>query len=368
MKEEYEMTCLRQGLRGYAKGLQTVGSILLDSSVSQRVVKENLFEMASYMTHMSYSSFSGSPLDERKKKYLGQILRGQGILLEEGYSKREKSGEDSYVLLLRTKGNGVVEAEKVASVLSLYLECTLQPQAVDPTFVTKQPAYFHFTSLPKYMVLTGYARAKKEGEDISGDHFSMEEWPGQSYGIMLSDGTGSGEHASEQSDRLLSEMETLICSHFSPESAIHLVNIVWSAMEEGNGNPTLDMARIDLNNGQVAFYKLGAPATFLKQGTNVEAFGDVSFPVGLFDSSEAIRFSATVSPGDTLFFVTDGVTNAFLSPRAKLSIQEVIGNIETGPLCDMATLLLQAAILQAGGEVRDDMTVVTVRLEKRVIT
>ena len=62
--------------------------------------------------------------------------------------------------------------------------------------------------------------------------------------------------------------------------------------------------------------------------------------------------------GDYIIMMTDGVVDAYESSRSAISLQEFIGQLEYENPRQMASMLLNMAITNAGGKVNDDMTVI----------
>ena len=126
--------------------------------------------------------------------------------------------------------------------------------------------------------------------------------------MILSDGMGSGTAASLDSSMTVSLLSRLIHANVSYDAALKIVN---SALLVKSGEETLatiDIASIDLYNGQVNFYKAGAAPTFIRRNQRTGYVDSVSLPVGILTSVEFEKSTLKLSAGDLIVMVSDGAT------------------------------------------------------------
>ena len=86
-------------------------------------------------------------------------------------------------------------SEEVAGYLSVLVSRHLQPIAGMPFFIGQEEITLYLEEEARFSVLSGYAKAVKETEKVSGDNYSFFETNNGYYMAILSDGMGSGEKA-----------------------------------------------------------------------------------------------------------------------------------------------------------------------------
>ncbi len=247
--------------------------------------------------------------------------------------------------------------EDAADMISVLLDRRLKLSVSSPYMVEKAPHSFVLEEEARYLVLTGFARAVKENETISGDNYSvLEEDPGRII-LMLSDGTGSGEQAGRDSGQVLDLMEKMLEAGYGTEAAINMVNAALFALGEDQNHPTLDLCDIDLYQGTLKLRKAGGAVSFLKRDVQVEELATGTLPLGIFQKVDAQPLCRTLQDGDFLVMVTDGVVDAFGGEEYERGLLQVLSRMQEVNPEEMAERILRMALVACGGRIRDDMTV-----------
>lgn len=324
---------------------------------NRQVICTNLNEMAQIMMQMAGEVFCYQTMNEKKERFLGHALKAEGIFLENSYYI--PGGEDrlTLVLTLRSQKKGGVPAEAVADMLCVLLKKKLRLSVNSPFLVDTASRTFLFVEEPSYIALTGLARVVKDKESISGDNYSILESERGKVTILLSDGTGSGEKACEDSGQVLDLMEKLLETGYQPDRAVNLVNAAMFAREEDFGHPTLDISCLDLYRGSCDFCKVGGAASFIKRNKNIEIVPGGNLPLGIFQNVEARQHHCCLSDGDYLIMLTDGVLDVFSESNYEEAVCNRLSRMEEQNPQEIAEAILQAAIFLSGGHIRDDMTV-----------
>ena len=91
----------------------------------------------------------------------------------------------------------------------------------------------------------------------------------------------------------------------------------------------------------------------------VEILESDSLPLGILEGVRPTTLTRTLSDGDVLLFLSDGITAAFGSSA---DIAEFLGAERANNPQTLAEKLLCAALERAGGTAEDDMTAIAVRL------
>ena len=205
-------------------------------------------------------------------------------------------------------------------------------------------------------VSVGVAGVAKEGDSVSGDGFTFMEFDGGKFLLALCDGMGVGKHAAKHSEKTLSLLERLLEAGLSQEAAVKVTNSAMIALNPDESFSTKDAAIIDTSCGKIKFIKAGAPASFIKHHRKIEVIGGGSLPVGIMDEIAPKVEKRSVSPGDMVIMVTDGVIDAFSDKEnGEEVLKKLLRELKTTNPQDMAEKILKKAKEQKS--VRDDMTV-----------
>lgn len=94
------------------------------------------------------------------------------------------------------------------------------------------------------------------------------------------------------------------------ELAAHLNRLVLNEMAT-ESYFTMAYADVDLKTGRVVMVQAGHPHPIVQHADGrVETFGDGGLPIGLIDGAEFSEFETVLIPGDRLFLMSDGITEA----------------------------------------------------------
>ncbi|MCM1567956.1 MAG: SpoIIE family protein phosphatase [Roseburia sp.] len=333
---------------------------------NRQVICTNLNEMAQIMTQMAGEVFCYQSLQEKKARFLCHALKAEGILLENSYYIPGGEERLTLVLTLRSQRKGGVPAEAVADMLCVLLKKKLRLSVNSPFLVDHVSRTFLFVEEASYITLTGLARVVKDKENISGDNYSIIESERGKMTILLSDGTGSGEKACEDSGQVLDLMEKLLETGYHPRRAVNLVNAAMFAREEGISHPTLDMCCLDLYQGSCDFCKVGGAASFMKRNKEIELISGGNLPLGIFQNVDVKQHHCHLKDGDYLIMLTDGVLDVFSENNYEEAVCEQLSRMEEQNPQEIAEAILQMAIFLSGGHIKDDMTVLVAGIWENV--
>lgn len=327
---------------------------------NRQVIGKNLQEVAQIMTQVAMEELWYQPMEDKRRKILLQVLRSEGILAENiCYLPNEKGRRTIGMTLITDRREGV-PATEVADILSVLLKKSFQPSVATPYLVDKNQRSFVFVEEAKFIALTGFCKAVKEGETISGDNYSIVESEKGKLTLLLSDGTGSGELANTNSEKVLDLMEKMLEAGFTMETAINMVNAAVFAGIGDNNHPTLDVCSLDLYQGTCDITKVGGAATFLKRQGQIEEISMGNLPLGIFQSIRAQTLHHQLQDGDYLILMTDGVLDALECENSEDLMAESIRELNECNPQEIAEKLMQQVLCRCGGRILDDMTILVV--------
>lgn len=325
---------------------------------NRMLISHNLCEVARIMTNLAGELSDYRPIEERYRKLLVHALRAESIYAEQFcyLSQKEDAARAMSVILHTDKKEGY-PASSVANILSVLLNRRLQLSAASPYMIGLEPGSFVFVDEPKYVALTGFCKVTKENETVSGDHYSILESEKGRMSLILSDGTGSGEQASRDSERVLDLMEKLLEAGYEKEAAVDMVNVAFFADGRQYSHPTLDICDLNLYDGKCSFCKVGGATSFLKHKRRVESINQGSLPLGIFRNVEAQSMEKQLRDGDYVILMTDGVLEALGEEDCEEIVTDAIADLEDVCPGEIAEKLMEAALRICGGHIQDDMTV-----------
>lgn len=327
---------------------------------NRQVLSDNLNEMAQIMTRVASEVFRYRPLDSRKYKTVVQALKAEGIYVTDLFYTEQPGERRGVGMTMYTDSAGMVTSEEVADMLSVLLNQRLEASVTSPYLIDHDKRNYVFVEEAEFVVLTGFSKAVKENEIISGDNYAIIESEKGKMTILLSDGMGSGEKASAASEKVLDLMEKMLEAGYGMDTAVTLVNNALLAQGEEQNMSTLDICDLDLHEGNCGFMKVGAAASFLKRGSRVEQIVSHNLPLGVFPSVEAEVNHRDLMDGDYLILMTDGVLDALEQNNYEEAMCQMIGGLQEQNPKEIADKLLQFVLHCSGGRIQDDMTIVVI--------
>ncbi|MEG6617187.1 stage II sporulation protein E [Peptococcaceae bacterium 1198_IL3148] len=223
-----------------------------------------------------------------------------------------------------------------------------------------------YSSLP-FRVSVGTAGIAKGGGKLSGDCFKMLQLRDGKYAVIISDGMGVGHQAHKESSAVVNLLEKLLATGFEKNMAVKTVNSIMALRAPNETFATVDLAVVDLYTGRVDFIKVCAAPCFIVKKDSIAIVQANTLPVGILENIEVISQSRTMSDGDLLVMVSDGVLDSY---QSNLAPEEWFANIleDLAPLepQEIAEVIIQIIASSLGGEekIPDDMTVMAIKLER----
>lgn len=164
-----------------------------------------------------------------------------------------------------------------------------------------------FRQKPLMSLKIGTMQYPGEGSSICGDYIENFCEKGK-HTIIISDGMGTGGRAAVDSAMTAEFFGKLIKSGFSKSSALKIVNSAMLVKSSYESLSTIDSATIDLFTGKLELFKAGAAVSFIRKNGKCIVAENSSLPIGILREIEFAGESLTLSPGDMLLMVSDGVT------------------------------------------------------------
>ncbi len=324
------------------------------------LIADHLNEIALIMQNIAQESYRFMRLSDKQVRQITSLLKEQCIRLEDIYVLEGKQGKVEVTMRLKAMGITTFSAKEIAGVLSVILNRRMVPALDMQMFFTNEEQSILFEEESKYLTLAGVAQATKEGEFVSGDNHSILQINNGTMMVLLSDGMGTGEKASQDSMEVIELMERLLEAGFSKEMAVQITNGVLIAGSESGNMSTLDVCELNLYTGEIEVIKVGSAITYLKHGHMVHPVVSEHLPLGVFSELEVCATKQTLTDGDYIILLSDGVVDAIPSEARYALLGKLIDEMDLQNPQEMANYILQNAIRAGSGRIKDDMTVMVV--------
>lgn len=329
--------------------------------------------LAEYRRHMldAENAALGRKLLADQARCVSEMLKELAVEQSRPFSANAERERELKALLARA---GIVCQEAMVTEDSVSLTATGNAdtrrilRAVEKIFspavlsskraLTADKFFYRFRRRPAFDAAFGTASVRKEGESASGDTHSVLKIDERTFLMALSDGMGSGEYARKISDCTVSLVESFYRAKMPPELILETVNRLLSFNKE-ESFACVDIATVDLGEGFADVVKIGSPLGFIFSEQKIEILESESLPLGILDGVKPTTLRKKLEDGDTLLFISDGVTEAFGSSA---DIADFLQTLSPHNPQALADTLIAEALARENGHARDDMTAVCARL------
>lgn len=130
---------------------------------------------------------------------------------------------------------------------------------------------------------------------------------------LISDGMGSGREAALTSGLCGVFLKKMIAAGSSCDMALDMLN---GFLRNRGSNSlhecsaTIDLLSLDLLHGKASFYKCGAAPTYIFRDGNLFKIRSHTVPLGIIAEPDTRKLELSVSAGDIVIMVSDGVTQS----------------------------------------------------------
>lgn len=324
---------------------------------NRELFADNLREMAGIMGEVACREVRAIRFPEKKKKQIIHMLEEEGLFVQDIYRLETSSEKDCFAVCVKCRKNIQCTSEELAGYLSVLLDRHLQAVHGSPFFIPHEYQTIFFEEEAKLAVLSGYARAVKETETVSGDNYSFFETKNGYFMAILSDGMGSGEKACADSEVVVDMAEKLMDAGFSIETTVQMINDALLAGAENMNMSTLDLCGVDLYDGCATFAKIGSACTYIKRDRKVEKLTSATLPLGIFHKQDVELIRRDVQDGDYIIMLSDGVMDCIVEEKGELFMKELIADIRFERPNEIAGCIMKYVLNLSKGRIRDDMTV-----------
>ena len=342
-----------------------IGKILSEMNLEcaelvERLIKSDKTE-AFALDYESLSKLLAESISDNEKEYM--IDAEMTAKLRRALRYMDMSGASALCWGARRKQVVITGVELAgmrygADDLRLTAESTLHTYLTRPKFsITQNTVEVTMSSRRRYSAEYARASSVKESESANGDTASCFETKEDYFYALISDGMGSGREAAITSKLCGIFCEQLLSGGNGKAITLEMLNgFIRSRREECSA--TIDLAEIDLMNGQAAFVKSGAAPSFILRNGSLYKLQSKTAPIGIMSALDAEQIKFGLEAGDVIIMLSDGIAQSLEDGiwLANLITYEWEDNLEI-----MAEKIVDNAALN--NKRSDDMTALLVRVE-----
>lgn len=225
-----------------------------------------------------------------------------------------------------------------------------------------------YTSKDRYSLQLGITRKTKEGSPISGDSSISVKLEDGKYLLAISDGMGTGPKARQSSKIATKMLERLLTTGFDKDTSMELINSTLASANSDDSYATLDIAILDLYAGNMEFIKSGACPTYVKKDRKVQIIKALSLPAGIMENISLVVYDKDIEDEEIMVMCSDGIMESNTEYQNKeLWVRDILESIETDNVQKIADIITKEAIDNGYGVVKDDMSILVVKIKKNDI-
>lgn len=323
--------------------------------IGRDLIAKEAFGISEVIRSLAVESGQLLKFHNKLEKLLSENLFKAGFIITELLLYGEEDNLSTSIIIAMNEFS-IIELQNVVSdTLNCQMEIETQSQ------VNEQKTYLLLKKANPYDAVFGIAKAVKDGSQKSGDTHALTKISCDKVLVALSDGMGSGVDAENVSSTSLSLIESFYKAGLNDNLILDTVNKLLSINTE-DFFTALDISVIDLKNCSADFIKYGAPYGFIVHEKGIKIVEGSSLPLGIIDGLKPSIATTELNDGDMVVLLTDGISDAFNNSG---SIIDFLRSIPAKNPQTLADEMLNKAISLNDNQVKDDMTVLAVRIFKK---
>ena len=300
---------------------------------------------------------------EKEKQTILQLLKQKNIIVQELYIDRQDEDRFNIELYTERDGrNGITEI--ILNILEKVLNekfKLIKRNNIDEKNIIK----YKLMSEDIFSIDVGQAIAIKDGMTVSGDSLLHTRLKDGKYLVAISDGMGTGPEARKSSQIVIKMIQRLLDSGFNKENSIDLINTNLLNVSE-DIYATLDIAIVDLYKGNIEFIKAGSAPTYIKNKKKIQLIKSETLPTGIVRNISKEIIDRKIEDGDFILMCSDGVIDSNVEYKNKaLWVKYLLEDMQNTNPQKVADLVLNEAVDNNYGKVKDDMSILTFKLVKK---
>lgn len=322
-------------------------------------------EVSKILSNISKNIKSDLIKIDKKQEKLREELKFYGYLVYEDEYKEDDTGIE-YTFVTNILNNIDKQKKEIISILSNILE---KPMVIKLILNSskKEKSKIKVVSTPEFNVQNSVISISKNGEEVSGDSYLIEELQDLKHISVISDGEGNGINASKSSKNVIDMLERLLSGGFDECGAIEIINSILKLKSDSQNSSTLDNIIIDLKTGYSQYIKLGAAPTYIIHEGKIVTINNMNIPVGVSDNPDYLPISRKLIDKDIVVQISDGVLHEGLDISNNY-FTEYLKTIDVNKTAKQITDEIYRNVLRENKNIlNDDVTIIVTKIIKNNI-
>jgi serine phosphatase RsbU (regulator of sigma subunit) len=231
-----------------------------------------------------------------------------------------------------------------------YIQRALLPKEVPP--------------LPGWQLMPVYRPAR----EVGGDFYDFHMFEDGRLGIIIGDATDKGVSAALLMATTCTMLRTAAQESASPGEVLARVNDLLAASIPTGMFVTCFYAILDPGNGRLSFANAGHDLPYWRHSSGVSELRATGMPLGMMPGTRYEEHEATLAPGDSLLFYSDGLVEAH-NPEHEMfgfpRLAALMGAYEEGTALNDFLLYELETFTGDHSEQEDDVTLMSVHRASR---
>lgn len=322
-------------------------------------------EVSKILSNISKNIKSDLIKIDKKQEKLREELKFYGYLVYEDEYKEDDTGIE-YTFVTNILNNIDKQKKDIISILSNILE---KPMVIKLILNSskKEKSKIKVVSTPEFNVQNSVISIAKNGEEVSGDSYLIEELQDLKHISVISDGEGNGRNASKSSKNVIDMLERLLSGGFDECGAIEIINSILKLKSDSQNSSTLDNMIIDLKTGYSQYIKLGAAPTYIIHEGKIVTINNMNIPVGVSDNPDYLPISRKLIDKDIVVQISDGVLHEGLDISNNY-FTEYLKTIDVNKTAKQITDEIYRNVLRENKNIlNDDVTIIVTKIIKNKV-
>jgi stage II sporulation protein E len=319
-------------------------------------------EVSKILSSISKNIKENSIVKSKEQDKIREELKFNGfIVYEDEFTKENDNIEYTFVTDILT--NIDKQKKQITNIASNILEQNMTIKLILNSS-KKEKSKIKIVSTPAFEIESGIASSTKTKETVSGDSYLCMELQDLKHLSVISDGVGSGSTASKNSSTVINMLEKLLAGGFNEEKSIEIINNIIKMKSNDTNFSTLDVAIVNLRDGEAEFLKLGAAPTYIIENSKVTMIGNTSIPVGLVKDTDYIPIVKKLDNNSIIIQVSDGVITEEMDKNDNY-FTKILQNIDVTRNAKYISDELNRFVQKENKNIlNDDMTIIVSKVKK----
>ena len=348
-----KINMLLSTFNGVLKSYRNYSNMVGNLDASRSLIGEQLGGVSVVLKQLAEEVNLNISFDVERENLIIEELSYLNVGCREAIVYDENTLNKNVTLLV----SGVFENLSVEKVVSKICKCKMRVVNITPSEISGLQLVT-LKNKPHSDLVFGSCSCSKQGVFKNGDAHSLIKLNNGKYLVALCDGMGSGTKAKEISNLTISLIENFYKAGFDNDIILSSVNKLLCLNNDENFS-SVDLCVLDMHTNLCDFIKLGATYGVIKHQNGCEVVEGSNLPIGVLEETRPHISKKVLNDFDTLILMSDGVTDAF---KDKGELVNFINSLSTINAQTMSEDIMDRAIDLNDGEVKDDMTVVAVRI------